>query len=251
MRSRTLETRIYIAANTSSPCAEAPGYVTLQVGSALATSRFGMEHDDVGANISRLNANFCELTGLYWIWKNDNSHIVGLNHYRRYFEPRLHDGVLFKGHKVAQSIDFQELSDGADIIVPPPMQWHSHERIPISLNDAYGAVHVSHDIFVVRREVLRLFPEYKDAYDFVMNSHLCSQHNMFVAKKTIMDNYCEWLFTVLFTLEPLIPYEFYDRYQARVFGFISERLFNVWLCMHRGQLKVAYRGLVRTEDNMF
>ena len=49
---RTTGTSIYIAANSNKPCVAAPGYYTLQVGSALAREHFGMIRDDDGENIS-------------------------------------------------------------------------------------------------------------------------------------------------------------------------------------------------------
>lgn len=53
--------------------------------------------------------------------------------------------------------------------------------------------------------------------------------NMFVMKRSLFDEYCTWLFDILFELEKRTDLSGYDTYEARLFGFMSERLFNVWL----------------------
>lgn len=52
---------------------------------------------------------------------------------------------------------------------------------------------------------------------------------MFVMKRSLFDEYCTWLFDILFELEKRTDMTWYDTYEARLFGFMSERLFNVWL----------------------
>ena len=42
--------------------------------------------DNSGQNISDKNACYCEITALYWAWKNLDARYLGLVHYRRYFE---------------------------------------------------------------------------------------------------------------------------------------------------------------------
>ena len=69
--------------------------------------------------------------------------------------------------------------------------------------------------------------------------------NMFAMKKVLFDEYCNWLFSILFELEKRIDISSYNQYEARVFGFISERLFNVWL--EKQQLKVKEMPVINLE----
>ena len=59
-------------------------YVPVQVG-AEGKEDLGYTSDNTGDNISSKNANYCELTGLYWAWKNLSCDYLGLAHYRRHF----------------------------------------------------------------------------------------------------------------------------------------------------------------------
>ena len=74
-----------------------------------------------------------------------------------------------------------------------------------------------------------------------------SLFNMFCCKKTVIDRYFSWLFEILFALQKKINYQVYDAYQQRVFGFMAERLFNVWLYHHKNELNIKYLKVVNIE----
>ena len=61
--------------------------------------------------------------------------------------------------------------------------------------------------------------EYLDAYDKVIYGNALYPYNMFIAKKEIINGYCEWVFPILFDLEKEINAKYYDGYRERSMAF--------------------------------
>ena len=77
--------KIIVAAHKKYQMPQEKIYMPVQVGAEGKNSINGYVQDNVGNNISIKNPYFCELTGLYWAWKNLDADYIGLVHYRRYF----------------------------------------------------------------------------------------------------------------------------------------------------------------------
>lgn len=95
--------------------------------------------------------------------------------------------------------------------------------------DHYKNAHNITDLEQTREIIEELYPSYIADFDFVMNQKKLHLYNMFIVNKKEFDEYSEWLFSILFELEKRVDISDYDSYQSRIFGFISERLFNVWV----------------------
>ena len=79
--------KILVCCHKQDVCATEPPYFPIQVGKAISQVDLGIQGDDTGDNISHKNASYCELTGMYWAWKNlKDVDVIGLCHYRRYFD---------------------------------------------------------------------------------------------------------------------------------------------------------------------
>lgn len=233
--------QIYVATHKETELPNHPGYIPLHVGKAISSQDLGFQGDDTGDNISTLNHSFCECTGIYWISKNVDAEYVGLVHYRRHFAALGH-GIEFKGAQIASPDLFPEFERGANMIVAAPLGFlNGVSGTQISLEENYVGTAIGQDLVLVREAVEEHQPSYLSAYDFTMRSCQLNAYNMFVGKKSIVDEYADWLFPILFTLEKNIPYQFYETYQKRVFGFIAERLFTVWINKNRGRHKIVTR----------
>ncbi len=213
-----MDTRIYVITHKQCRLPEEDGYYPLQVGAAIHET-LPYEGDNTGDNISLKNDTYCELTGMYWIWKNVVCDNVGLCHYRRYFSDENAERILKKS-------EYELLLEKYDVITTWPQamneQVYAH----------FVAHHSSAGLDICRRVIAEKCPEYMESFDKCMQDKLMTCCNMMVTRKKLFNDYCSWLFTILFEVEREIrPDLCEDSYHRRVMGFLGERLMRVWLMM--------------------
>ncbi len=192
----------------------------IQVGASLTDVDLYQLKDNIGENISDKNKVFCELTALYWIWKNSNDDYVGLCHYRRFFDIQDKEEII------------KTLESGKVIVPKLAYLGRSLERQYKHNHDSY--------IWDTLVSVLdEKYPEYNALSKEVFKSNKMYPFNMLIAKKEVFDGYCEWLFDVLFEVEKRVDIDKLDEYQARYAGFLSERMFMIYLLKNKLSLNEA------------
>lgn len=196
-------------------------YLPLHVGAA-GKADLGYVRDDTGDNISEKNANYCELTGLYWAWKNLQADYLGLAHYRRHFCARGARGT--QQERILTSKQLEGYLQKCDILLPRPRNYYIETNY-----SQYVHAHHAEDLDVTRAILQEKYPAYVQAFDQSMKKTSGHRFNMFIMKRDKADAYCQWLFDILFELERRLDISQYSAYDARVFGFVSERLLDVWL----------------------
>lgn len=203
-------------------------YCPVQVGKALSSNTMeGFVGDDTGENISAKNPFYSELTALYWGWKNlpSDCTALGLAHYRRHFSSA--SGTNKKKDVwdcVLTQSEAEALLDRAPIILPKKRHYYIE-----TLASHYGHTHDPVHLQKTRKILEKIEPEYMEAFDRVMKRRSAHMFNMFVMQRPLADAYCTWLFRILFALEEEIDPSLMSRFDARLFGRVSELLLDVWL----------------------
>lgn len=198
-------------------------YLPIQVG-AEGKESLGWQRDDDGDNISRKNPNYCELTALYWAWKNLDADYIGLVHYRRYFTRKEAHSIEAKRKQILTKDDWSALLSRSAAVIPDKRKYY------IETNEShYKHAHHPEGLDVTKLIIQEKYPEYLTAYENVMQRTWAHMFNMFVMRKELFDSYMQWMFAILFELEHRLDIVGWTAYEARVFGFVSELLLDVWL----------------------
>ncbi|WP_428305406.1 DUF4422 domain-containing protein [Lacipirellula sp.] len=217
----------------------------------------GTVGDDSGDSISSKNDWYCELTPMYWAWRNHPADFYGVMHYRRFLnllEPIGRSDFIGDRSLAIESLGLDEhtvLDTMArhDIVVPVKTNLQA-AGMGQSVASQYESVHFASDLKLCRDAIASISPEYIAAYDEVMHGHEACFYNMFIMRACLFNQYCTWLFGLLFSIETAMNLSTRDRYQQRAPAFLSERLLNVFL-NHRskcGSLSCFERQVVRVTE---
>ena len=147
-------------------------YKVLLVG-AYRGHVYGDCFDDAGDNISEKNANYCELTGVYWLWKNlQKDDYVGIVHYRRLFSRS------FSKSKKLSDKDIRKLLGKYDIILP-----FKQKMEPNVLEQFCQISGLKKDMDRVRGIIERQCPDYLKSFDSVMTDTEAYLFNMMICSR--------------------------------------------------------------------
>ena len=202
--------KLLVATHKPYPMPDGPAYLPIHVGAA-GKPPTGFARDDEGDNISARNASFCELTGLYWAWKNlPGEDAIGLLHYRRHFR--------------ATPEEIADALEKFPCVLPKPRNYFIETTY-----SQYVHAHHAADLDTTRAILAERHPGFLDAFDATMRSPRGHRFNMLVMKRPLLDRYCAWLFDILFELEKRLDISAYSANDRRVFGFVGERLLDVYV----------------------
>lgn len=202
--------------------------VPIQVGAALTDVRVADVTDSTGINISHKNPNYCELTALYWIWKNklpfmDTSSYVGIFHYRRLLN--ISENDLFGLEK-----------NNIDVILPYPT---IHEKGIYNHHTRYVK---EADWEVMRQALEEKQPQYAAAFQEIFEREYFYNYNILIARRNVIEDFCRWLFSVLERTEELSTpkgWERGDRYTA----YMGESLTTLYFMYHKKDLNIVHAGI--------
>ncbi|MEE0956032.1 MAG: DUF4422 domain-containing protein [Eubacterium sp.] len=254
--------KIFVVCHKPAFVPQNPYLFPIQVGAAIANKRLpDMLHDDEGIdNISNKNKSYCELTAHYYAWKNCDADYYGFFHYRRYFSfnPDL------KENDGWGNIAFEKLNDNVvdqihlnpeemkNIITGYDMVTVKGREIQTTIHDEYGVADFQNksDLDITLNILKEKYPRFAKAADEYMNSKTAYECNMFIMKKGLFNEYCEYLFGILEEAEKHIDITYYGTQESRVFGYLAERLTGIFCYynIHETDNKVGFLSKTLFKD---
>lgn len=222
--------KIIVAAHKKYEMPNDDMYFPIHVG-AEGKDSIGYVGDNSGDNISSKNPYYCELTGVYWSWRNLDCDYIGLVHYRRHFKNK-RCGKGFKNVLNNEKLNTLIDKNPDSIFLPKPRHYY------IETNESqYLHAHHSEGLDNTIKVIKDDYPEYVDSWNTVMKRRSGHRFNMFIMKKDTFEAYCTWLFDVLFKVEKITDISTWNKSEQRIYGYLAERLMDVWILKNKLSVK--------------
>lgn len=231
-----------------------------------------MVGDDTGENISHRNNEYSECSVLYWIWKNENFKnfdYVGFFQYRRqlilndYFD-KARNNLEKKAYKCVhikkanknfeKKIGLTEKNilkvlTKYDCVVPFSTDL---EALGISsiYEDWVRKIPGSHvgDLVELEKIMAELHPELRQAFEDYLNSSKKLMYQIFITTPKILEEYCDWLFNILFEIDKKIDTRLYSVNGKRTMGYIAEILYGFYFTHMKNILRIKECGVTFIDE---
>lgn len=243
---------IYVVCHKSVHIPKCEYLLPIQVGAALNKKIKGILHDNEGKNISEKNPDYCELTGLYWAWKNSQASYIGLFHYRRFLNfkpdslPKYLDDWKHYYHldtltgDVLEKIGYyddsiSQIVNDFDIVIPKKSNLLYRNRPTYYSEFAYYFRKELDYTFGVVKE---FFPNYEDAIEESKQSPYGYHCNISIMKKDIFNEYCTFMFTVLDKVYEDIREGKLLTEKKRLIGYLAEYLTGIYILHKKDVYKI-------------
>ncbi len=242
---------IYVAAHKPFTMpTEDPIYIPLGVGGINEKLPEGWEGDRGSDSISEKNSRYNELTGLYHIWKYAKQDIIGLCHYRRFFTTpagKIRNILLGNQDRLIGKNDIEKMLKDHDMVLHNRTLFLKTNRQQVENREKSRAddkldpemLDIAEDVFC------DLYPTDTDVYKRVLYGKHAHLLNMLIAKKELVDQYCEWLFPLLFNIEDRLDGTYPNDPLMRVMGLLGERLLDVWVLKEKLRIRECF--VINTE----
>ncbi len=227
---------------------------SIQVGSALADHLFAdMLHDNDGENISEHNPKYCELTAVYWAWKNQDKlgtpDYIGLMHDRRHFlfNPQLpipnkqvtwmKNSPVYMFPPICNKY-LSYLTDDVirsyfpayDIMILKPYDVENCIANGTMRDRFLRSEGMSEDLFDIWKDTLRkLFPDYIPELEAFTKGHIEHLCSMSIMRKDLFEQYCQFQFTVLDEVDKQVDSSNFSKAKKRFLGYLGEFMLSLFI----------------------
>lgn len=249
--------KILIACHKPSELPKNDLFLPVRVGAALSNDDFGLQRDDDGKdNISKKNPGYCELTAIYWAWKNLKADYYGLFHYRRFYsfaDKRFSvsdDGhMMIRVKALSQDVfakygllgegRMREIIESNDLIVHEPRPVRGIPT-PMAIPGKSVREHYKyHDGTIIKNSDIELMMDivhnkYPKIYPYInkyLDGNTFLGYNMFIMKREYFMHMCEFEFSVLSEVEKGINNSLSERSlnANRIYGYLAEILTSAYI----------------------
>jgi hypothetical protein len=197
-----------------------------------------------GININSLNKFYAELTGFYWLWKNqlknlNKNDIIGNCHNRVLWLDKLIDQ---KQKFTTESLYKNLLSNNNhklneyDVIQVQPITF-KNKNLLSDFEEVHKTDALKKSVFFLNEELQKPFLSH-------LNGNILYPHNMFLTKVHFFEEYCSIIFPWLAKcMDYCNEKKICNGYNMRLPAFLAERFTSFWFNLFENRTTLSYARL--------